>query len=306
MRRVKQLVGYWCQDIVKNRYIGKHIGIAVLDTGVVKHPDLNGRIVLFKDFLEGRRDPYDDCGHGTHVCGILAGSGRMSNGVYAGMAPECDLIALKVLDKSGNGEMKDVLKGIEWILENKDQYHIRIVNISIGTLPNREDSMEKRLLRAVERLWDAGLIVVTAAGNYGPGKGSVTVPGSSRKVITVGASDDEEPLYPQKNTRKNYSGRGPTQECICKPDLSAPGSGIFSCNAEYRKTQKAYVRKSGTSMATPVVSGAVACFLSKYPDASNVEVKLKLRDSCEEIAGDHKQHGWGMLHVGKLMQYEKF
>lgn len=303
MKRVKQLVGYWCQDITRKRHLGLGVAVAVLDTGIARHPDLNGHIRVFRDFLGAEKEPYDDSGHGTHVCGILAGNGKMSNGVYAGMAPECELYVLKVLDKEGNGEIQDVLKGIDWILKNQARYHIRIVNISIGTIPNREDYMERQLLQAVEKLWDAGIVVVAAAGNYGPGKGSVTVPGSSRKVITVGASDDEEPLYPPKDTRKHYSGRGPTKDCICKPDLSAPGSGIVSCNALFAKSGRAYARKSGTSMATPVVSGAIACFLSKYPDASNVEVKLKLRDSCEEIEDNYEQHGWGRLNVERFLKY---
>ena len=137
------------------------------------------------------------------------------------------------------------------------------------------------------------------SGNYGPGEGTVAVPGSSRKVITVGVADTLGKPVRQGRARWDYSGEGPTECCVVKPDLVAPGTSIVSCNANYKKyLQKPYIAKSGTSMATPMVSGAIACLLSKYPDMTNVEVKLKLRESCIRAEGTH---GWGMLHVGRLL-----
>lgn len=154
-------------------------------------------------------------------------------------------------------------------------------------------------MRGVEELWDAGLVVVVSAGNYGPGPGTVAVPGSSRKVITVGAVDIAGRTEGPGRTKWDYSGRGPTEDCIMKPDVVAPGTFITSCSADYRyRFRKPYTVKSGTSMATPVVSGAIACLLSKYPDMSNVEVKLKLRASC--VPSEQTQ-GWGMLQVGRLL-----
>ena len=110
---------------------------------------------------------YDDNGHGTHIAGIVGGSGKLSEGLYSGIAPKCNLIPLKVLDKWGNGEIAHVIEGIEWILENFRKYHIRVVNISVGTLPNTDEAEEEKLLTAVEKMWDRGLVVVVAAGNYG-------------------------------------------------------------------------------------------------------------------------------------------
>lgn len=177
--------------------------------------------------------------------------------------------------------------------------NIRIVNISVGTQPGLEKSEEKRLLEGVDALWDAGLVVVVSAGNYGPGEGTVAVPGSSRKVITVGVVDMVRNSARQSRSKWNYSGQGPTECCVVKPDVVAPGTSIVSCNGNYKKyLQRPYVAKSGTSMATPMVSGAIACLLSKYPDMTNVEVKLKLRESCISAEGTH---GWGMLHVGRLL-----
>lgn len=299
MKRAKETIGYWCEDIVKGQCLGQGVVVAVLDTGIMLHPDFDRRIVRFKDFVNGKREIYDDSGHGTHVAGILGGSGKVSGGIYAGMAPEVELVIAKVLDETGNGNVASVLEGIEWILRISKQQNIRIVNISVGTHPDLEKEEEKRLLRGVERLWDVGIVVVVSAGNYGPEEGSVAVPGSSRKVITVGMAD--LPEY-QKGERKyqNCSGRGPTDACVVKPDLTAPGTHIISCNGEYMDRWKPpYTEKSGTSMATPIVSGAVACLLSKYSDMTNVEVKLRLRESC--ISYQKGGEGWGLLNMEQLL-----
>lgn len=301
MKQVKQIIHYWCNDTRTGKCLGQSIGVAVLDTGIVLHPDFDKRVLAFQDCVNGRPMFYDDSGHGTHVCGIIGGCGRLSRGLYAGIAPACSLIVVKVLDQNGNGKIRNVIEGIRWVLENKEKYGIRIVNISVGTLPQSGDAEEDQLIKAVELLWDSGIVVVAAAGNYGPDSGTVTTPGISKKVITVGASDDDEYITPS-GRRKNYSGRGPTRDCVCKPDVVAPGSYITSCNAHYlRKGGRSYTVKSGTSMATPIVSGAAALLLSKYPDMSNVELKLRLRESCRNLGLPHNQQGWGLLDVTALL-----
>lgn len=202
-------------------YTGKHVGVCVLDTGIFPHIDFTGRILAFQDFIGHRIRPYDDNSHGTHVCGIIGGDGRASEGRIRGIAPGCSLIVLKVLDRTGNGRKEDVLQAFRWILENKRYYGIRVVNISVGTTCRRAED-HRVLIAGVEQLWDAGLVVVAAAGNQGPKAGSVTAPGSSRKIITVGSSD-------LLTGRTAISGRGPTFECVCKPDLVAPGNHVLAC-----------------------------------------------------------------------------
>lgn len=298
---VKQTIGYWCPDILTNQYLGQGVCVAVLDTGITLHPDFDRRIIGFKDFVNNREKIYDDGKHGTHVSGILAGSGKLSSGMYAGIAPKAEILMGKVLDHSGNGSVDNVVAAIDWLLNIYREKRLRIVNISVGTQPGLERNQEQRLLDAVEKLWDKGLIVVVSAGNYGPEEGTVAVPGTSRKVITVGAIEDiRGPVRGGAGFfEKNYSGNGPTRDCIVKPDLLAPGTNIQSCNGEYtNRWQKPYIVKSGTSMATPVVSGAIACLLSKYPDMTNVEVKLKLRESC--VRSEYAQQGWGLLNVKRL------
>ena len=138
MKWVKQSVGYWCEDISEGKYMGNGICTAILDTGIARHPDLRNRITAFRNFTGKVPETIcsDDSGHGTHVAGILAGDGKVSSGLYAGMAPESDLIVGKVLDHEGNGNVEDVLKGIDWVLKNREHFRVRIVNISVGTQPN--------------------------------------------------------------------------------------------------------------------------------------------------------------------------
>ena len=187
MDRVRKLTG--AEPLLTKGFTGKGITAAILDSGIYPHPDLKERIIDFRDFLNGQTGCYDDYGHGTHVAGILAGNGKLSRGRYRGIAPDCRLLPVKVLNRRGNGSRQDILRGIEFVIATREQYHTRILNISVGTLEEGKDDEE--LIQAVETAWDAGLVVVAAAGNLGPGKESITSPGSSRKIITVGASDDE-------------------------------------------------------------------------------------------------------------------
>lgn len=278
-------------------YTGRSVGIAILDTGIMPHKDFDNRIAVFKDFVKQRQSLYDDCGHGTHIAGIIAGSGQESDGRYQGMAPGSHIIALKVLDKRGNGYAVDVLAAISWLIANKDQYQIRIVNISVGSLGRKNMTEGSPLVQAVNKAWDAGLVVVVAAGNNGPGRMTITTPGISRKVITVGCSDDYKEVIVGGNRMVDYSGRGPTAACIQKPDVVAPGCSIVSCSNH----GDSYAIKSGTSMSTPLVSGAVALLLEKEPALTNLDVKLKLRESSTDLGLSPNQQGWGLLNVSKLL-----
>lgn len=294
MDRVKKSVHYWCCDTINRKCTGKGITAAVMDTGLAVHPDFSGRVLAFKDCVNQKNRIYDDSGHGTHVAGILAGDGKVSSGTLAGMAPEVSLVIVKVLDKNGNGSMEQIESGIRWIMENHARYNIRIVNISMGARAGVYPDKDTRIVQMVEELWNLGLIVVVSAGNYGPGKGTISVPGTSRKVITTGAMESE-------SRQKECSGQGPTVECVVKPDIVAPGYYIISTSNLYREQRKAYTVKSGSSMATPVVAGAAALVLSKYPDMGNVEMKLKLRETSRHLNG-MKRDGWGCLQVDQLLK----
>ncbi len=299
MDRVRKMIG--AQEAYRQGILGRGVVIAVLDTGAAPHPDFSGRLLDFRDFVKGKHTFYDDCSHGTHVCGILAGDGRLSQGRFAGIAPGAELLPVKVLDRRGNGAREDMEAGIRWVIQNRIKYGIRILNISVGTA--REDAdLDRHILKAVEDAWDSGLVVVAAGGNMGPAPMSITVPGSSRKVITVGASDDCPKTRELRGIHPCYSGRGPTRECVCKPDITAPGSNITACGSRFGRGISAYQTKSGTSMATPVVSGAIALFLEKYPDMTNVEVKMRLKETAVDLGMPRNRQGWGQIHVGRLLR----
>ena len=284
MRRVKEIIRYRCKGILEYGWLGKDIVVVVMDTGVSPHPELYGRIHGFKDFVNERPEMYDDNGHGTHVSGIIGGN-------TIGIAPECNIIMLKVLDASGSGKIEYSMRGFRWIVENQEKYNIRIVNISMGMEQSSDKIDINYILKAVEVLWDLGIVVVAAAGNLGPKEGTITIPGLSEKVITVGSAD------------LRYSGRGSLQQDIIKPDLVAPGSHIYSSNAKWKENgERYYIPKSGTSMSTPIVSGAIADLLSKNPNITNTNVKKIIKHSCNNLGMDMMRQGNGMLDMSKLLK----
>ena len=172
-----------------------------------------------------------------------------------------------------------------------------MVNISVGSYSRRNMGENSALVRGVDAAWDDGLVVVVAAGNNGPGRMTVTTPGISRKVITVGCSDDDQEVTVMGTRMVDYSGRGPTGACICKPEILAPGAAIISCCNE----EERYSVKSGTSMSTPIVAGAIALLLEKYPSMTNRDVKLRLRERAVDLGLPRNRQGWGLLDVERLL-----
>ena len=136
---------------------GKNITVAILDTGAYAHKDYSNHIIHFKDFITNQKYPFDDNSHGTHVCGIIGGSGKMSNGLYKGMAPQSLLVPIKVLNSKGIGDSQIITDGINWIKNNHQKYNIRIVNISIGTEAFSCEDEQSELVKAVDSLWDLGI-----------------------------------------------------------------------------------------------------------------------------------------------------
>ncbi len=284
-------------------FSGRGIGIAFLDTGLYPHRDffpIEKRVVAFQDFVNKKQTLYDDNGHGTHITGIASSGAQTSSGGYLGIAPKSHIISLKVLNGLGSGIPSAFIEGLEWIHKHHHSYHIRIVNISIGAANTQDDTSARAIIHFVEQLWDDGLIVCIAGGNHGPKPKSISIPGNSRKIITVGASDDATKIFGNYRLSNHYSGRGPTESCIMKPDVVAPGTNIYSCypNGRYRL-------KSGTSMATPAVSGAMALLLEKYPFYTNKQAKLKLKNSCDKLKTPRNHQGWGLINLLKLLDIQQ-
>ena len=250
---------------------GKGIGIAVLDTGICPMDDfvlLQNRIIGFKDFVNHIDTPYDDNGHGTHVAGIASSNGILSDGIYSGIAPQSNIISLKILDEAGHGTLFWALEAIKWVIENKNKYNIRVVNMSIGT---NDKTISPALLNAVKTLFLNGITVCAAAGNENGCR--VSSPGISPYVITAGAA--EEIVRFKLKSGKSY---------YIKPDVFAPSENIVSCKAEGfsfsasnrnndKTVDKYYISMSGTSMATPMVSAAAALLCQYNPSFLPKDIK---------------------------------
>ncbi len=243
------------------------------------------------------------------MCGILAGSGIASAGRYRGIAPECMVVCGKILDDKGGGSLKSLLKGLQWILEIRKTMSIRILNISVEMgIDAKLDKEELKLMHAYfQRLWEDGMLIVAAAGNHGPEPMSISPISENGCCICVGCHDEG---YVSKNGKScsDYCGRGPGKGTLKmsridnplkKPDIVAPGTDIVSCS---HKLTNLYVSKSGTSMATPMVSGACALFMQKYPETTNIQIKRCLLSAARDLGEAWNVQGSGMLSIKKLMQ----
>lgn len=282
-------------------YQGKGVTIATIDTGVSPHSDLTrptNRIIGFKDFINEETQPYDDNGHGTHIAGIIASNGISSNGKYKGIAPEANIVAAKVLDDKGSGSTSDIISAVQWIIDTKQDYDTKVLNISLGT---PADYFENRdpLVKAANAAINSGITVIAAVGNSGPARRTVLSPATSRYVISVGAIDDNKTPDTSDDFIARFSSRGPTIDGIRKPDLSAPGVDIMSLS---HNDSQGYNSLSGTSMAAPIITGAAALLLSANPKYSHFEIKRMLLRSCSKIRASSYDQGAGVLNFEKLFR----
>ncbi len=309
-------------------YDGTGIGVAVIDSGIAAHPDLNNangvsRVVYSQSFVAADATTPDKYGHGTHVAGLIGGSGASSgsaNGysaTYAGMAPNVNLINLRVLDQNGNGTDSAVIAAIQQAIALQSTYNIRVISMSLGR-PIFESYTLDPVDQAVEAAWQAGIVVVAAAGNsgrYAPtnGFGTIGVPANDPAVITVGATMTEQTNSRVDDKIASYSSKGPTAiDHIVKPDLVAPGNRMVSLRVagstldslypQYEVTPSSgsskYYVLSGTSMSTPIVSGAVALMLQQNPSLTPDQVKARLMKTAWKGFGQFSssQDGFGNLY----------
>ena len=300
-------------------FTGSGIGVAVIDSGITAGRDFtlaNGtgsRIVYNQNFASGPNTAADLYGHGTHVAGILAGNGMNSRGVnfrktFMGIADNASLINLRVLDQNGVGRDSAVIAAIEKAISLKSKYNIRVINLSLGRAVYESYKLDP-LCQAVEAAWKAGIVVVVAAGNEGrndsahtDGYGTIAAPGNDPYAITVGAMKPMGTPTRADDLIASYSSKGPTLlDHVVKPDIVAPGNLMISVLASSSATlvkaspknvvalssytangkgTVSYFTLSGTSMATPVVSGAVALLLQKNGSLTPDQVKARLMKSA--------------------------
>jgi serine protease AprX len=324
---------------------GRGIGVAVIDSGVTTwHDDLyrsatgslSRRVVHFKDFTREVSPNLwfndlasDDYGHGTHVAGIIAGSGYASGGRRMGIAPGARLLGLKVLDGQGNGYVSDVIAAIDYAISVKSTYNVRVINLSVAS-GVFESYWNDPLTLAAKRATDAGIVVVAASGNLGldaTGRtqwGAVTSPGNAPWVLTVGASSHQGTARRSDDIVATFSSHGPTWlDFAAKPDIVAPGVGIESLsdprstlygllkpyllNGTLSVGYKPYLSLSGTSMATPVVAGTVALMLEANPNLTPNAVKAILQYTAESRSGESVlAQGAGFLNARGAVRLARF
>ncbi|HYN86964.1 MAG TPA: S8 family peptidase, partial [Ardenticatenaceae bacterium] len=270
---------------------GQGIGVAVVDSGIGNHLDFqNGagvsRVIAQAKFDSRTDTMADKYGHGTHVSGIIGGNGQASGGQYIGVAPKVNLINVKISDDSGASNMSDVINALQWVLDNRTTYNIRVVNLSLNSSV-AEAYHTSPLSAAVEILWFNGIVVVVSAGNNGTA--TLYPPANDPFVITVGATNDMMSTSVSDDTLASFSAYGTTESGFAKPDLVAPGfkiKSVLAPDSALAKTDPGYVetttsgvqyfKMSGTSMAAPMVSGAVALLLQDEPALTPDQVKYRL------------------------------
>jgi serine protease AprX len=264
---------------------GQGVTVAVLDTGIDNLPDFAGRLIGGVD-LTGGNDPFHDSyGHGTFVAGLIAGDGASSDGQYSGEAPGADLVSIKVAGASGVTDLATLILGVQWAVDNRLVYGIKVLNISFG-YQSGQSTVINPLDQAVEAAWNSGITVVASAGNAGPFNGTILSPGDDPLVITVGALDDMAQPSVADDEMTNFSSVGPTSpDGWVKPDLvtsgrsvvsvAAPGSTIYDDYPSARIGSANFVG-SGTSFSAAITSGAAALVLADNPGLTPDQVKARL------------------------------
>ena len=298
---------------------GEGVTVALVDTGVADSPDLAGRIVPVRDDVTGRtsscydlsgahscRDTY---GHGTFMAGLIAGDGASRGGAPTGAAPGARLLSVKVAGDDGAADVSTVLAAIQWVVSFRQRYGIQVLNLSLGT-DSSQPWEDDPLNYAVERAWDAGILVVVAASNRGPGPGSIAKPGDDPWVVTVGAVDDQGTPGTGDDRLPDFSSRGPTVDGVAKPDVVAPGGHVLSLRAPGSTLDREfppadadspYRSGSGTSMSAALVSGVAALALQAHPSLSPDRLKHALTASARPVATqDPSAVGAGLVDAGQV------
>jgi serine protease AprX len=300
---------------------GDGLSVAVIDSGISKDTDFSGntsqnlmasiiasnipidanggRILRQMSFNANSNTVNDIYGHGTHVAGIIGGGGDDSGGVYAGIAPLVNLISLKVNDGTGLAYESDVVAALQWVYDNKSAYNIRVVNLSLNTTTEQSYNVSP-LDAACEILWFNGIVVVASAGNRTPVSNSGyntanAAPANDPFIITVGASDEKGTPDRADDSLGLYSSSGTTSNGFVKPDIIAPGTNIYSVlskssswSTDYPARLNStgeYFRLSGTSMAAPMVTGAIALLLQDEPNLTPDQVKYRLTHTGSTLGG---------------------
>jgi serine protease AprX len=292
---------------------GAGVGVAVLDTGISEMNDFQGRLVHGPD-LSGEGTLIDSYGHGTVMAGAIGGGGNDSagqvGGAYTGVAPRAHLVSVKVAGRDGSVDVSTILQGMRWVSAYKDQYNVRVLNISWGVASTQDPAVDP-LNHAVQRLWKAGIVVVVAAGNSGPGASTIMKPADDPLVISVGAFNDKGTGRLDDDGQVDWTSQGPTAQGLSKPDLVAPGRSLVMARSYGSHIEQAYpkglispsyIRGSGTSQAAAVTSGLVALLVAARPALTPDQVKHLLRSTAAPLPGESvDEQGAGRVRLAAAL-----
>jgi serine protease AprX len=309
-----------------NSATGKGVGVAVVDTGIagdlpdfrVSQTDTRSRVIASAVVNPYATHAGDTYGHGTLVAGILAGNSgyRASTdplrGDYAGAAPDANLISVKISDDEGNATVLDAIYGIQFAVDHKSDYNVRVLNLSVES-DEPQSYKTDPLNAAVEAAWFNGIVVVAAAGNRGNTPGAVGyAPGNDPFIITVGAVDDRATKGVSDDQITAWSSRGITQDGFAKPDVYAPGAHIvanLSPGSTFTQlcpdcvVDGGYIQAGGTSLSAPIVAGAVAGILEKRPTWTPNMVKGALLNTTRAITGGREIDALNAYNASKDKLY---
>jgi len=308
---------------------GTGVGIAIVDSGIYPGADFAGRIKGFYDFTKLDRfhqptqpAPYDDLGHGTHIAGLIGSGGAAPGYMFQGVAPNANLVVFKVLDKNGAGSTSSVIAAIEYIITHRKALGVQIINLSLGkpiTAPAKFDP----LVQVVEQASAKGLIVVVAAGNDGPGYGSVNSPANAPSAVTVGVADGKTTVTRTDDYVPSFSSRGPTwYDAFAKPDVIAPGVNLYSDASPgstlIKSTNPVFpqltvdgiqlVDLSGSSMSAAVATGVIALELdanahqNREPLTVNAAKAILEYTSVPVANADYLTQGAGQINAAGAVQ----
>lgn len=274
---------------------GKGVRLGVIDTGIdPKHRDLKGRTLHFRNFLDPAASlPFDDNGHGTHVAGTMVGGS--SSSITIGLAPQADLVVAKAFSARGWAQDAHLLLALQWMADPDGDPltadGVRVINNSwnFSDSYSGKNPEDEPFCLAIEKLEQLGILSVFSSGNSGPDRGSVQIPGSCPHALTVGASDEND-------TVASFSSRGPVQWRniqLAKPEIVAPGVKVLSAYPDM------FATRSGTSMAAPHVTGALALLAQMHPSLSSIDLKALLLKHPKDIGppGFDSDTGQGRLDL---------
>jgi serine protease AprX len=302
----------WRQSIRLNQvdgvYDGEGVAVALLDTGVTESDDLGDRLLARVD-LTPDHDGFDRYGHGTHMSGIIAGTGAASDGQWTGVAPGADLVSVKVAGPDGSTDVSTVIAGLQWVVANRTTYNIRVLNLAFGTDSDQSYGIDP-LDYAVEQAWFSGILVVASAGNRGPGGNTINKPGDDPFVLTVGAADNHGTPDRSSTTVAAFSSWG-SPGGFSKPDIIAPGITVVSLrdpgstiDTLYPDARigDSYFKGTGTSQAAAIVSGVAALMFQANPGLTPDLAKGVLVKTAYRNGNYGHGAGAGLVDVGSALQ----